>query len=88
MANQEKLLEKAKNSPNNLRFTELCALAESYGWEFDRQKGSHRMYKNPFFGSAIEYRMNFQDDNGKAKSLQVRQLLNAIEIIEGAEEDA
>lgn len=81
MGNRRKLLEKAKNSPSNLRFTEICKLAEDYGWVFRRQNGtSHRIYGNPALGAKIGNFMNFQEgDGGKAKESQVKQLLNAIE---------
>lgn len=79
----DKLLEKAKNSPNNLRFNELCKLAECYGWVFDRQNGtSHAIYLHPALGNTPGSLMNFQDDSGKAKRGQIRQLLNAIQELE------
>lgn len=43
----EKLLEKARASSTNIRFAELCQLAECYGFTFVRQKGSHKIYKSP-----------------------------------------
>lgn len=71
----DKLLQSARNNPAGLRYAELCQLAECYGWEFARQKGSHRMYKR--IGS--RELMNFQDDgNGGAKPAQVRALLAAL----------
>lgn len=60
MANRRKLLQKARNSPSNLRFSEICKLAEDYGWEFKRQKGSHQQYGNPTLGGEIGNYMNFQ----------------------------
>ncbi len=71
----EKLLDQARRSPANMRFSECCHLAECYGYVFHRQTGSHRIYKKP---GQIGL-MNFQDDNGKAKEYQVKQLLAAIE---------
>jgi hypothetical protein len=45
-----------------------------------RQKGSnHRNYKTPWQGDP---RVNIQDDRGKAKAYQVRQVLKAIERLE------
>lgn len=83
MAKCKKLLEKAKHSPNNLRFNELCKLAECYGWVFDRQNGtSHAIYLHPALGNTSGALMNFQDDSGKAKRGQIRQLLNAIQELE------
>ena len=80
MANRAKLLEKAKNSPNNLRFDDLCNLAEAYGWQFKKQDGtSHRLGFNAALTPEQGRRMNFQNYNGKAKPNQVRQLVAAIE---------
>ena len=81
----EKLLKQAKRSPGGLRFEEACQLAECYGFVFTRQRGSHRQYKRPGYIGLV----NLQDDNGKAKPYQVKQLLAAIEAIEemGGEDD-
>ena len=74
MADCQELLEHARTEPSGLRFSELCHLAECFGFTHARQKGSHVMYKRPgYFGL-----MNFQDDGGNAKPYQVRQLLRAI----------
>lgn len=75
MANCDKLLQKARESPAGLRFEEACQLAECYGFDFSRQKGSHRIYKCP---GRKEF-FNLQPDkSGKAKSLQVKQILDII----------
>ena len=74
-----KLLEKAQSSPKNLKFDDLCALAECYGWVFQRQCGSHRIYLYAQLGNETGSMMNFQSRKGKAKPTQVRQLLDAIE---------
>lgn len=72
MVEREKLLEKARSAPQNLRFSDLLKLAQEFGWEFDRQSGSHRIFRHT---RGSPRRMNFQDKNGKAKPYQVRQLL-------------
>jgi len=88
MARCEKLLEKAKNSPHNLRFEEICALAECHGWEFVRQDGtSHKVYLHPALGNSAGALMNFQSKDGKAKRYQVRQLLDAIELLEALDNE-
>ena len=74
MSKFTKLYEKAKNAPGNLRFADLCALAELAGFRFNRSAGSHRLYENPN-GTM----MNFQDRGGKAKPYQVKQLLDYID---------
>ena len=71
----EKVLEKARRNPAGLRFSELCRLAEAFGFAFQRQKGSHRIYAL----ERLKEIMNFQDDSGKAKAYQVRQLLGCVD---------
>jgi hypothetical protein len=82
MSDCDKLLAHARNSPGNLRFEEVCQLAECHGFVFARQKGtSHRIFKHPKFRDV----MNFQSDRGKSKTYQVRQLLDAITELENAQ---
>ena len=70
-----KLFQLARDNPAGLRFRDLCRLAEAFGFVFQRQKGSHRVYKYP----GLWQIMIFQDDHGTAKAYQVRQLLDCIE---------
>ena len=70
-----KRLNEARENIQGLRYANLCALAECFGWMFVRQSGSHALYKRK--GSTLL--MNFQEDRGKAKPYQVRQLLAAID---------
>ena len=44
MTKIEKLLEKARNRPQNLRFSELCLLADAFGFAWVHGEGSHRVY--------------------------------------------
>jgi len=74
----DKLLEKARRSPNNLRFTELCQLAEFYGFTLQRQHGSHHIYKRLGYPLAL----TFPECTGKVKAAYVRLLLDAIEELE------
>jgi hypothetical protein len=70
------LLEKARQNPAGVRFSDLYKLAECHDWQFARQKGAHRLYTRP--GSPRL--MNFQEGpNGMSKSYQVKQLLNWID---------
>jgi hypothetical protein len=75
---KSELYARILRSPNNVRFGELCALAEYAGFHFRRQKGSHQIFTNPNL-VGLNGMMNFQEENGKAKPYQVRQLLNVIE---------
>jgi HicA toxin of bacterial toxin-antitoxin, len=81
MSKAEKLLQKAQRSPNNLKFDELCKLAEFYGWVFQRQSGSHHIYLNAALHPMNGGVMNFQPRQGQAKPTQIRQLLDAIELL-------
>lgn len=72
MVRPEKLLNKARRNPSGLRFSDLCRLAEALGFAFERRKGSHRIYAH----DRIRQIMNIQDDRGKAKAYQVRQLID------------
>ncbi len=67
-----RLFQLARNNPGGLRFSDLCRLAEAFGFELQRQKGSHRIYAH----DGLRQIMNFQDDRGSAKAYQVRQLLD------------
>jgi len=68
-----------ERNPTNVRFADLCNVCEYYFGEA-RTKGSHYIYKTPWQGDP---RINIQNDNGKAKAYQVRQVLKAIKRVEG-----
>lgn len=70
-----KLYQLARSNPKGLRFSDLCRLAEAFGFVFQRQKGSHRVYAH----DGIRQIMNFQNDRGMAKAYQVRQLLDCVD---------
>lgn len=75
MGKKDKLTDKALENPQNLRFNELCKLAESFGMKKRKKKGSHVVYKrleNPKFSLSI------QDVNGHAKPYQVKQLIDLL----------
>ena len=75
MSKIEKLLAKAKNNPDNIRFQEICNLAEYIGFKLKGGKGSHKVYSR----KGITEILTLQDVNGMAKPYQVRQLLDIIE---------
>jgi hypothetical protein len=73
------IVSKMRNGPDNVRFVDLCAVCDHY-FGVARQKGSsHRIYKTPWQGDP---RINIQNNKGKAKAYQVKQVLKAIEILE------
>jgi predicted RNA binding protein YcfA (HicA-like mRNA interferase family) len=69
-----KLHDKLKTSQDNVTFSDLCKLAEMVGFSFDRQRGSHRVYRH----EKVPGIMNFQEVKRKAKPYQVKQLLDFI----------
>ena len=66
-------------SPKNMRFKDLCIVCDYYFGEARQRGSSHRIYKTPWQGDP---RVNIQNDKGKAKAYQVKQVLMAIEILE------
>lgn len=76
MSGIEKILEQMKSEPFNVRFADLHKVCEAY-FEAPRNSGSsHFIYKTPWQGDP---RINIQNDKGKAKGYQVKQVLLAME---------
>ena len=71
----EEIAKQMPRNPGDVRFADICKVCEHYFGE-PRQKGSHVIYKTPWQGDP---RINIQNDKGKAKAYQVRQVLKAIE---------
>jgi hypothetical protein len=67
---------KAMRSGSEIRFADACKVAEYYFGPPRNQGTSHRVYAMPWAGDP---RVNLQNDKGKAKRYQVRQLLAAID---------
>ena len=65
---------KGGKSDNNINFNDFRNLIIDLGFGFIRQNGSHIQYYN----SGINERMTIQNNKGKAKGYQVRQLRNII----------
>ena len=80
----DKLLEKMRQSPKNVRFGDLCSVCDHYFGEARQSGSSHRIYKTPWEGDP---RVNIQNDRGKAKAYQVRQVLKAIEKLEAVKQE-
>lgn len=80
MATIDKILEQMRREPANIRFADLKKVCEEHFGK-PRQTGtSHMVFKTPWAGDP---RINIQGDRGKAKAYQVRQVLLAIEKLEG-----
>jgi hypothetical protein len=83
MAQIEKLLAQLKNNFSNVSFTDLAKVCGHFFGE-PRIQGSHFVYKMTWAGDP---RINIQDKNGKAKAYQVKQVLEAIEKLQGIDND-
>ena len=80
MTNVAGILKAIRNNPKGVRFADLAKVCDAYFGE-PRQRGtSHRVYRTPWPGDP---RVNIQNDKGMAKPYQVRQVLKAIEKLEG-----
>jgi hypothetical protein len=79
MNKMEDLIKHMRHNPRDVRFNDLCKVCDHY-FGAPRQRGSgHRVYKTPWQGDP---RINIQNDKGKAKAYQVKQILLAIEKLE------
>lgn len=74
------LLETMRSNPNGVRFSDLCKVCDHYFGKARQTSGSHRVYKTPWAGDP---RVNIQNGKGYAKAYQVKQVLRAIERLEG-----
>jgi len=73
--NKQKLLAKIQNNSLNVRYSDFVTIVEAYGFRRTRSNGSHEIYRCK---GVVEI-VNIQNDNGKAKSYQVKQFLFLIE---------
>ncbi|NBU44682.1 MAG: toxin HicA [Betaproteobacteria bacterium] len=76
MSGTEKILEQMRKASTNVRFADLQKVCEAYFGKPRQSGSSHAVYKTPWQGDP---RVNIQNDKGKAKAYQVRQVLLAIE---------
>jgi hypothetical protein len=76
MASSRKILDQMRREPTNVRYSDLLKVCEEFFGK-PRQSGtSHTLFKTPWPGDP---RVNIQNDKGKAKAYQVRQVLLAID---------
>lgn len=80
MKSADKVLEQMRREPTNVRFSALMQVCETYFGKPRQTGSSHAIFKTPWPGDP---RVNIQNDRGKAKAYQVRQVLLAIEKLEG-----
>ena len=76
MANIEDIIEQMRQNPKGIKFQDLCRVCDRFFGEARQQSTSHRIYKTPWKGDP---RINIQNDKGKSKAYQVKQVLLALE---------
>jgi hypothetical protein len=80
MTNPEKILEKMRLEPANVAFSDLNKVCTAYFGKPRQSGSSHAVFKTPWPGDP---RVNIQNEKGKAKPYQVRQVLQAIDKLQG-----
>ena len=73
--NKRKLLDKILSGSKNVRFDDLVALVEGFGFRLSRVRGSHHIFVHP----DVREILNLQNHEGQAKPYQVRQFLDLVE---------
>jgi len=82
MAGIDDILANMRSSPKGIRFKDLCRVCDHY-FGTARQGGtSHRIYRMSWQGDP---RVNIQNDKGRAKAYQVKQVLKAVERLKNEE---
>jgi hypothetical protein len=83
MADVKDILNQMKRSPKGIRFNDVTKVCEYFFGEPRQSGSSHKVFKTPWQGDP---RVNIQNSKGKAKPYQVRQVLQAIDRLEVANE--
>jgi hypothetical protein len=72
-------IKRLNKSPLNIRFNDLCKICVKYFGKARQDGTSHKVYKTPWQGDP---RLNIQNNGGKAKAYQVRQVVKALQRLE------
>jgi hypothetical protein len=76
MAEVAKILDRMRTSPAQIRFADFHKVCVAFFGEPRQSGSSHAVFKTPWPGDP---RVNIQNDRGKAKPYQVRQVLLAVD---------
>ncbi len=79
MARVDDIIAQMRRNPKGITFADACRVCDHYFGQPRRKGTSHRVYKTPWQNDP---RVNIQNDKGKAKAYQVKQVLRAIERLE------
>jgi predicted RNA binding protein YcfA (HicA-like mRNA interferase family) len=70
-----KTLQQILAGSKNIRFADMCRLAEAFGFALSRVSGSHHIFKH----ADVPELVNLQEVRGQAKPYQIRQFLKLVE---------
>ena len=79
MDSTDDVIKQLERSPSNVRFADLCKICDYYFGKARQKGSSHRIYKTPW---RDDPRVNIQEEDGKGKAYQVRQVIKAIKRLE------
>ena len=79
MGKTNEIIKQMKQNPKDVRFADLCKICDLYFGQSRQKSSSHRIYKTPW---QSDPRVNIQNQKGKAKAYQVKQVLKAIDRLE------
>jgi predicted RNA binding protein YcfA (HicA-like mRNA interferase family) len=73
--NERKTLQRILSGSRNVRFSDMTALVEAFGFHLSRTHGSHHIFAHP----EVPELVNLQEVKGQAKPYQIRQFLKLVE---------
>ncbi len=73
--NPRKTLQTILAGSRNIRFSEMKALVEAFGFRLSRVRGSHHIFVHP----NIPQLVNLQEVKGQAKPYQIHQFMHLVE---------
>ncbi|RLA09059.1 MAG: toxin HicA [Gammaproteobacteria bacterium] len=83
MSDLNKVLSQMKTNAKGVRFSDIQKVCKHYFGKPRQGSSSHCIYKTPWIGNP---RINIQNNKGKAKPYQVKQVLIAINKLEAYNE--
>ncbi len=83
MSRHEKRLAKTRRNPSDVAWADLVAVCDLCFGKPRRRKGSHLIYETPWMDHPV---LVLQPRKGRAKPYQVRQVLQAIDVMEGQDD--
>lgn len=78
MSSVDRIVDSMRRNPRDVMFADLVCACNAFFGKPRHDGSSHRVYKMPWNGDP---RVNIQNNHGKAKPYQVRQVLKAIDWI-------